>query len=429
MSTPSPLFVIRVIAACLALAACRPASDARPATTDDPAEQDVASPPAPGQRLTAADPRGVAALGAIRVVAPEPGDPFAPPSADAESAGEPEITDGGDDDARFLTWGLTREDLAQIRGVVDAAAMERARLENAAGLKYHRKLELKAAMERYAAALSAWPGHPYANYNLACAHALRGERDLAVKHLAALTALGDETAAGRLRAARTDADFDSIRADADFVLITGYLPVHVAWSPALEDDSGARDVLGTLTKATVPGVDAGAWHQDLTATTLFVAKGDAAAAAVADEVEAALPFELKRIESVFLDLARPVVVVIGTAGVAPGGASGREAVPADFVGHRLTARTEEGEEHLTLKGTGFFSWEQILDNGTRVTRSGRYLLERGKLALDFRQVTETPTPGGGRPAVAVEQGRRTSHSLATESGALLVDGIRFEERR
>ena len=438
MSTPSPLFIVPLLAVLLALSACRPSGDApeSPAGAadrddeDDDHDHDQDDDDRDGPRTDRGDP--VAALGTIRVVAPEAGDPFAPVPPDTLDSVEPDTTAGDEEagsDARLLAWGLTPEDLTRVRGDADDADKERARLENKAGLKRHRKLDLKAAVERYRAALAAWPGHPFANYNLACAHALLGQRPLAIKHLAVLVALNDETSKARLRSARTDADFDSLRTDVDYQRITHYLPAHVAWSPGAADDRDAADAIRELREHKIPAVDAGSWHQDLAATTLFTAKGDEGAALLADEIEAAATFELKRVESTFLDMARPLVLVIGSSGTTSNGDAETPRRPADFVGKTLSARTDDAGEHLTLKRTGFFSWERIEDDGTRVTRSGRYLIDKGKLSLDFRQVTERPVAGGGQPEVTVEQGRRTNHTLAVDKRALVVDGLLFEEGR
>ena len=368
---------------------------------------------------------GPASLGTIRLVTPDAG--AFPPATDPRLrdaavtgpvAGE--VVDGD---------ALASPLAAAVRAVIAVPPTEEARATadaaNKAGLRHHRKLDLIAAVRSYDAALAAWPGHVFANYNLACASALRGERDRAIHHLEVLAALDSEASRGRLLRATTDEDFASLLEDARFRALTGYLPVEVSWSPTTSSSSAADEIARRLRAAEVAAGVGKAWRKDVTRDTLYVRIDDDAAAEIADRVVAALGEGLQRLDSKYLDEARPLVLVLsGDAVAAAGGDEEAGSVDA-WVGVKMTARPDGAVEHLHLKRTGFFRWERLEDAGRRVERTGRYHLEGSTLSLDYRQVTETPTSSGD-PDLEVEQGRRSSHDVSAGRGTLIVDGIRFK---
>ena len=65
--------------------------------------------------------------------------------------------------------------------------------------------------------LEQWPDHGQVHYQLACFHALAGQREAALEHLARATESQPRTKAW----AREDEDFDSIRDDPQFARIVG----------------------------------------------------------------------------------------------------------------------------------------------------------------------------------------------------------------
>jgi tetratricopeptide (TPR) repeat protein len=81
----------------------------------------------------------------------------------------------------------------------------------------YRAGDYRRAIEIVAEALTEWPDHPLIHYQLACYHALAGDRDEALDHL-------EHAAAADARVkkwADTDTDFEPIRNEARFGAITG----------------------------------------------------------------------------------------------------------------------------------------------------------------------------------------------------------------
>ncbi|MGM0574633.1 MAG: tetratricopeptide repeat protein [Myxococcota bacterium] len=365
----------------------------------------------------------VATRGTIRLTAPDPADETDTAALPAPDVSEPDRGDAApstattpDADALGLSPGL----LTKILTAPSEEDRARADALNRKGLRRHRKLEIPAAIEAYRAALEAWPGHSWANYNLACAHALQGDREGALRHLRIVAALGGEEAEERLHAARTDPDFERLVDDRDFRSLTGYVTVLVAPSPSLDDGDAVAQVEAALREAHVPArARDEAWSEDLERTTLRIRAGDPAARAMADEVEVAWsrPLERRSIP----DAESPLVLVLGHGARAGADVAG----PKDLVGRPLVAKTDDAVERLRLKRTGFFSWERLEDDGRRVTRTGRYLLDNGALSLSYRQVMESPRRGAA-PDVDIEQGRRSTHKVRVEDGALVVDDQVFQ---
>jgi hypothetical protein len=395
---------------------CKPADEPprrAPAAASTSAPDVAAAPAADGGS-------SLASLGTIRISAPDGGGPAPAPEIplpDAETAAAP---DAAEADAPSR---LSAEVLAVLAQPPTADAEAIARKLNAKGLAFHRRLEVPAAIREYREALQAWPAHVPTNYNMACALALQGDSGGALHHLEVLGALSDPTARRKLDSARTDPDLAALEGDSDFRRLTGWLPVQVTAAPELTDATSIGATVALLRKAFVPARDGGQWSKSVDGSTLFVRVDDPAAASMADSIMAALSPPPKRVDSRFLGEDKPLVLVLAATDAAAAAAATLTR-PEDAIDTRLTASVEGGVERLYLKKTGFFSWERVEDSGRRTDRTGRYQLDNGALAIDYRQVVETPREGEA-PDVQVDQGRRSTHKAVVEDGALVVDGVAF----
>ena len=373
--------------------------------------------------------------GTMRLVAPErpanssdnalaPGDSKPrPPEGDstddaAADASEPALS--ADTIARAKELGVDNVALSAILAPPTPGAEERASEANRVGIRKHRKLELKGAIQAYEAGLEAYPGHLFSRYNLACARALSGEAESALKELATISLVPGEHAQARLKAARVDPDFESLWANLDFRALTSFAPVEVSWSPSIADPQAVVTLVDLLRRAEIPAHEGREWRKDLEATTLYVAIDHTIAQGVASEVLESKAIDAKRVDSRFLNEKRPIVLVLGASGDGPKNTS---LSLDDLIGKRLTATQEGAQEEFLLKPTGFFVWTQREANGTRIEKTGRYSLDGEALHLDFRVTT---TSSGSPPDVQVEQGRRENHQLKLDGGALLLGDKRFE---
>ena len=88
-----------------------------------------------------------------------------------------------------------------------------------------RKTNPSKAIPQYQEALRADPYYVAAKYDLACAQAVTGDERGALKTLEELYSWDDSEAEARLEKARTDEDFESIRANPNFKLLTGYVSI------------------------------------------------------------------------------------------------------------------------------------------------------------------------------------------------------------
>jgi tetratricopeptide (TPR) repeat protein len=80
----------------------------------------------------------------------------------------------------------------------------------------YRKRDYRTAIEITSEGLEQWPDHPVIHYQLACYHALAGDRDEALDHLERAVK-ADVRAKGW---AGTDGDFDAVRDDPRFAPLT-----------------------------------------------------------------------------------------------------------------------------------------------------------------------------------------------------------------
>ncbi len=317
--------------------------------------------------------------------------------------------------------------LARLREAPSPEAAEAATVATAAARRLHRKLDVRASVAEYERALAAWPGSPEANYGLAGALALLGDAEGAIARLSDLASLETEASVARLSAARLDPDFDGLAGSDAFRRLTGYLPVTVSWASAGVDRNAALARIAALREARIPATLGTVWPDAVEGTVVLYRADVEGARALAEQAREALGAASSR-EHAQLEGDRPVVAVLApasaeAAGPGEGGAPSLQA----FVGPRLRARVEGAIEELQLKGTGFFTWERVEDAGKRVKRTGRYMLhEDGRLHIDFRQTTEIPGDDPLSPDVSVEQGRRSTHTVAGAAGGLTVDGVVFE---
>ncbi len=88
---------------------------------------------------------------------------------------------------------------------------------NAAGYQAYQEGDYDRALALFQAGVEEFPDAPAGHYNLACMSALLGRRDDALEHLRRAVALDAETF---VPAAAADADFESIKDDAEFLAIT-----------------------------------------------------------------------------------------------------------------------------------------------------------------------------------------------------------------
>jgi len=358
-----------------------------------------------------------------------------------------------------------------------AEQQEQARALNKSGLEKHRKSKWEEAIADYRAALAAWPAHPFSRYNLACALALRKQPEDALLMLRALerVARTDTAAADRLRAARIDSDFVSLRTDPRFRELTGATDILVAWSREDERALAKRHVEALKNARWSARAAPRAWNalDELPRTPTVLHRADDAVAArvvadVARALEATSPGIAVAVAGPLPPEAPPIVVWLPPPGPidapppleqppdappdappdpAPdAGTSPRPVVdpaapdrpaPAaesltvikDFIGHRLVPDGASAES-LELKPTGFFVWvigPARPGDGT-TTRTGRYQLRGPSLTLTFKETLETPTQDGA-PRIEVHEGRTLTLLLTVpEPGTLTIEARPFHVR-
>ncbi len=90
-----------------------------------------------------------------------------------------------------------------------------------------RKTSASRAIPQYREVLDSYPFHVGAKYDLACALAVTGDERGALKELEELYSWDDAEAELKLEKARTDEDFESIRDNPNFKLLTGYVSIAI----------------------------------------------------------------------------------------------------------------------------------------------------------------------------------------------------------
>jgi hypothetical protein len=372
----------------------------------------------------ASDDAAVAALGSLRVVMydddrPSEASTTRPPDHAADGA---KVTE--DPPQPPPGSGTLEERITGARVPVSKQVEAKAKRLNAEGLDLHKRLELDPAIARYREALAAWPGHVYARYNLACAHALKKQATSALDALAVLHGLSDRGGLDMLREARLDEDFASLRALPRFRRLTGYTTVGVV---AGLDGSPERveRAVALLRKVHIPARAQDPWDRPVNADTLYVRDGDNGAEDMADEITDALGIPVERLMNARLGPKRPLVLVLTAAAQAPTAEVTTDlAMPEEFVGVPLIREEGGTLERLHLKARRFFTWETRRDDGTRIGRTGTYYFNRGKLHLDFQQTTETPV-ADGEPEIDVLRGKREHHRISTDGVSLTVGKLTF----
>lgn len=119
---------------------------------------------------------------------------------------------------------------ARIKGTVEVEEVSDKDAKKARDLykkatAQRKKKALGKAISLYKDALEANPFDVSAKYDLACAYAVDGDERAALRHLEELYTWDDPDAERRLVKARTDEDFEGIRDNANFKLLTGYVRV------------------------------------------------------------------------------------------------------------------------------------------------------------------------------------------------------------
>lgn len=377
------------------------------------------------------------------------------PDSVAETAAGPEVIaavaagtfEGGLDDGLRAALSAPPRD----------GARDEARRLNKLGLEQHKKKALDAAIEQYQAALAAYPGFPFARYNLACALALKGQDEAALFQLAALAWLAneraDQTSRDRLAAARIDPDFERLRDDARFRELTGATVILVAWAASDEARAEARRLVKVLRDARWPArVGTSGWPSPLGASGVRVVADDPIAerasravvellrATTSDPWPIEIGAELPPNAPPIVVLVQPAAPVETTDTTAPPseatappsederapaaepppedtaedtakptpddrGAGGRLMTLADALGRALRAErtTAAGAERhrLELKPTGFFTWDLTLPDGSKRHRAGRWSGNNRQLTLTFKETSEGPE--GSPPTVLEDQ--------------------------
>jgi len=452
--------------ATLLVAGCKPASEpARHTASSDanaawPEERDVGLATPSGTIVVDAPPVDVPPIVGALVAGDEidaGGDPD-DPDASADDASAADSEDAASEDTLTPLTApsivLPEELVSKVRAAPTGREEDEARKHNRTGLQKHRRLELDAAIRDYLRALEAWPGHAFSNYNLACAYALTGRPDDALRHLAILSAIGDDIARDRLLAARTDADFDAMHEDPRFREVTGYTPVYVSWSPGADRRHEAQRIATALRNVHVAAkATPTAWERAYSRPTLLVRDGDLVAARAAQAVRGAVSLgSIDQLETTDLDLRRTVVLVLPDPGAAEGGDAPGGAVDApeegdgggvdepvvavrgearslsDLIGVRLNAREGGTVQKLLLKPTGFFEWEIAAPDGGRTLRRGRYAVKGEALALSYREDVQTPGDDPTAPEVKFEEGKKSTHAFALTPEGLVLEGATFRLR-
>jgi tetratricopeptide (TPR) repeat protein len=271
-------------------------------------------------------------------------------------------------------------------------------------------------------ALALRPDWPEARFMRARALAALGRQADALAALEGLANRPGGDANRWLKVARADPELGKLKAIPRFRELSSYVEVEVHWTPRVEGGAAAvAPVVEALGKASIPARPGKEWRAQMPGATLYFSLGDFRSRTGADEVAEALWLPPRRVQSENLGPEDPLVLVVDPAFLAEAQGGG---VRAYF---DVPLRAIQGKTHhsLTLKATGFFSWEQRLQGGARILQTGRYYLANEGLHLDYQQTAEEPGLDPARPKVTIEQGRRSSHQLRLGAEGLGVGDLVF----
>ncbi|MCA9561846.1 MAG: LytR C-terminal domain-containing protein [Myxococcales bacterium] len=129
-------------------------------------------------------------------------------------------------------------------GESSSRARRRADSKNEDGLDEYRDGDYAAAVRDFESALESDPWHVFAKYNLACNLALLGRHEEALQHLDELSRWDISASSERMARARVDEDFESLRDNQEFKLITGYAVAQIlngAGAPGLNTVTALRE--------------------------------------------------------------------------------------------------------------------------------------------------------------------------------------------
>jgi hypothetical protein len=144
---------------------------------------------------------------------------------------------------------ITRAERDELARRVSHDDERKAARLNRQGLRHHKAGRYSFAIEAYLDALAMAPSARYPRYNLACAYALVGRADAALRHLVLLRESGNHD---KLSDARVDPDFRSLRSNPSFVSLTGFTPVAVYRGPGVSRRSVTELVARITTRANLP---------------------------------------------------------------------------------------------------------------------------------------------------------------------------------
>ena len=124
-----------------------------------------------------------------------------------------------------------------------------------------KKKSLGKAIDLYREALSNDPYHVSAKYDLACALAVSGNDTESLRHLEELYTWDDSEAEQRIVKARTDEDFESIRDNPNFKLITGYVRVALINGASSIGEPTVAEMKKKLESKNIPVAEVGKSHR------------------------------------------------------------------------------------------------------------------------------------------------------------------------
>lgn len=136
-------------------------------------------------------------------------------------------------------------DMSKAAGIYKKASQQRSK--NALG----------KAIGLYEDALSVYPYYVAAKYDLACARAVSGDERGAIRELEELNSWDDSEAAQKIIKARSDEDFESIRDNPNFKLITGYVRVVLVNGAGAVGEERVADLKRRLETRNVPVAQVG----------------------------------------------------------------------------------------------------------------------------------------------------------------------------
>ena len=129
---------------------------------------------------------------------------------------------------------------------VSKSAKKRAKRIRAKAMRYYKHRKYDKAIELLDKALKTYPGYIQALYDEACARALTGDKANAIEYLMRIRDLKKAAGYKKLRLARKDKDFISIRETPEFKNVTGYAHVKLLNGMSQENQDIGDDNVSIL---------------------------------------------------------------------------------------------------------------------------------------------------------------------------------------